>query len=321
MTLTVIIATRDRASLLAATLDALSELESPGVPFDVLVVDNGSTDDTPAVVAHAVQAGRVPIVYLTEPTPGKSHALNAAVARARGDVLVFTDDDVLPARGWLAAYVRAFSEAGVDFAAGRILPLWEAPVPTWLSPDLYGALSIVDGGTQRIRLARGAADFVMPIGANMAVRRRVFDRVGGWNPDLGKLQGTLRTGEDHEFMLKMVAAGFTGVYEPAATVRHRVPADRLQMRYFRRWFWDNGVIQVGFERQYPTTTRYLLGTPRYLWSECARELFATAWAVVTWNAARACAGLARLAWFGGYLRGLWKHSRSGIPGSARSATV
>jgi hypothetical protein len=93
------------------------------------------------------------------------------------------------------------------------------------------------------------------------------------------------------------------------------------MRYFRRWFWDNGLIEVGFERQYPTTTRYLLGTPRYRWSECARELFATAWAVVTWNAARACVGLARLAWFGGYLQGRWKHSRSGIPGDARSATV
>ncbi len=321
MTITIIIATRNRAPLLAATLDALTKLERPGVPFEVLVVDNGSIDDTRAVVAQAARDTGVPIGYVTEATPGKSHALNTAVARAHGDLLVFTDDDVLPLPGWLAAYVRSFTETDADFAAGRVLPLWEAPAPAWLSPDLYGALSIVDGGTRRARLVKGAADFIMPIGANMAVRRRVFDRVGGWNPDLGKLQGTLRTGEDHEFMLKMIAAGFTGVYEPEACVRHRVPADRLRLSYFRRWFWDNGVIVAGFEREYPTTRRYLLGTPRYLWPECARELLATGWAVATWNVARASAGHVRLAWFGGYLQGLWNHRRGHVPTSAGSATI
>jgi glycosyltransferase involved in cell wall biosynthesis len=321
MTITVIIATRERASLLAATLDAFSELEWPGVPFDILVVDNGSMDDTPAVVQQKAQCARVPIAYLAEPTPGKSNALNAAVARAGGDLLVFTDDDVLPSPGWLAAYVRAFAETGADFAAGRVLPLWEAPAPKWLSPDLYAALSVVDGGTQRVRLTRGAADFIMPIGANMAVRRHVVDRVGGWNPDLGKLQGTLRTGEDHEFMLKITAAGFAGVYEPEACVRHRVPVDRLRLAYFQRWFWDNGVIEAGFEREYPTTDRYLLGTPRYLWRECAHELLATGWAVPTWNARRATVGLVRLAWFGGYLRGRQNNRCADIPASTGSATA
>lgn len=321
MTITVIIATRDRAPLLGSTLDALARLEWPGVPFEILVVDNGSVDDTPSIVAQAARCTRVPIVYETEAKPGKSHALNTAVARARGDLLVFTDDDVLPSPAWLAAYVRAFTETGADFAAGRILPLWEAPAPKWLSPDLYAALSVVDGGTERIRLTKGAADPIMPIGANMAVRRRVFERVGAWNPDLGKLQGTLRTGEDHELMLKMVAAGFTGVYEPEASVRHRVSADRLRMTYFRRWFWDNGVIEAGFERKYPTTRRYLLGTPRYLWWECGRELLATAWAVFTWNAGRATVGQMRLAWFGGYQRGCWNHRRAAMPANAGSATV
>jgi glycosyltransferase involved in cell wall biosynthesis len=304
MTITVIIATRDRAPLLAATLDAFSQLEWPGVPYDILVVDNGSIDDTSAVVQQKARCARVPLTYLTAPTPGKSHALNVAVARAGGDLLIFTDDDVLPSPGWLAAYVRAFAETGADFAAGRVLPLWEAPAPKWLSPGLYAALSICDGGTQRIRLTKGAAESIMPIGANMAVRRCVFERVGGWNLDLGKLQGTLRTGEDHEFMLRYTAAGFTGVYEPEAFVRHRVPADRLLLSYFRRWFWDNGVITAGFERKYPTTDRYLLGAPRYLWRQAARELLATGVAIPTCNARRAVVGLVRLAWFGGYLRGL-----------------
>ena len=86
-------------------------------------------------------------------------------------------------------------------------------------------------GTERLTLT-GIHDQVMPIGANMAIRRHVLDRIGGWNPDLGKLKNTLRTGEDHEFALRLLAAGFAGVYEPEASVLHRVPADRLRLSYF-----------------------------------------------------------------------------------------
>src|SRR5919106_4321342 len=210
--ISVVIATRDRARLLASTLEALSRQESPGCPFEILIVDNGSIDDTPGVVAAAAARGPAPVMYLSETGPGKSRALNNAVAHARGDLLVLTDDDVLPSPGWLAAYVRAFSETGADFAAGRILPQWEAPPPRWMSPALHGVLAIPDGGTRRLTLGKGVNDQIMPIGANMAIRRHVLDRIGGWNPDLGKLQGTLRTGEDHEFALKMFDAGFTGVY-------------------------------------------------------------------------------------------------------------
>ncbi len=301
----VIIATRDRAPLLASTLEALSRQDWPADAFEVLVVDNGSVDDTQHVVAAAARTAPMPIRYLSEPRPGKSNALNTAVTYARGDQIVFTDDDVLPSHGWLAAYARAFAQTGADFAAGRILPLWEAPAPRWLTPELYGVLAIADGGTERRVLSNGAADVVMPIGANMAVRRHVLDRVGGWNPELGKLQGTLRTGEDHEFALKMSAAGFVGVYEPEAIVQHRVAADRLRRAYFRQWFGDNGAIVAALEREYPTTQNYLLGVPRYLWRQLADELIATGRALVTGNVDRATLGRMRLAWFAGYLRGRW----------------
>jgi glycosyltransferase involved in cell wall biosynthesis len=317
--ISVIVATRDRARLLASTLDELLRLDWPGCPFEILVVDNGSVDDTPAVVATAARRSNVPIVYLREAKPGKSHALNTAVAHGRGDLLAFTDDDVLPSPRWLAAFARAFSETGADFAAGRVLPLWEAPEPRWLSRDLYGVLSIVDGGPRRLILSKGAADPIMPIGANMAVRRRVIERVGGWNPDLGKLQGTLRTGKDHEFMLRMIAAGFIGVYEPEASVRYRVPAERLRLGYFQRWFRDNGAIEAGFEREYPTTKRYVFGVPRHLWREFAREVPSTARALLTWNSRRATTGCMRLAWFAGYLRGCWQSRADMTQVDVRSA--
>jgi len=300
----VIVATRDRASQLKSTLEALCSQVSPGCPVEILVVDNGSIDQTREVIEAAARDSRIPVIYLSEARPGKSHALNTAVAHARGDLLAFTDDDVLPSPKWLVAYKQAFGETGADYAAGRILPLWEAAPPRWLTPAQHGVLAVRDGGTQRLILA-GVHDQVMPIGANMAVRRHVLDRVGGWNPDLGKLKNTLRTGEDHEFALKLAAAGFAGVYEPEACALHRVPADRLRLEYFFRWCYSNGRIEAGLEQEYPSTTNYLLRVPRYLWRRLAKDLGSAVTGIVTADPRPATSGAMRVAWFGGYLAGRW----------------
>ena len=319
MIISVVIATRDRAPLLEETLKALCELQSPGCPFEILVVDNGSIDSTATVVAEAARRSKVPVTYLTEEKPGKSHALNTAVGHARGDLLAFTDDDVLPSPGWLAAFAQAFSETDVDYAAGRILPLWEAPPPRWLAPSLHGVLAVSDGGTRRLTL-NGDHDQVMPIGANMAIRRSVLDRIGGWNPELGKLKNTLRTGEDHEFALKLVAAGFKGLYEPEASVLHRVPADRLRLGYFARWCYANGQITAGLEQDYPSTAHYLLSVPRYLWRRLAKDLVSIMSGVVTVDPQRSTSGAMRLLWFAGYLEGRWQRPH-GATVAARAPVI
>jgi glycosyltransferase involved in cell wall biosynthesis len=299
--ISVVIATRDRGHLLEGTLDALCAQRSPGCPVEIVVVDNGSVDNTPQVVSTAARRSAADVLYLTEDKPGKSHALNTAVAHARGDLLVFTDDDVLPSPGWLAAYAEAFLDTGADYAAGRILPLWEAPPPRWLTPALYGVLAIPDGGTRRLTL-NGIGDHVMPIGANMAIRRHVLDKIGGWNPQLGKLKNTLRTGEDHEFALRLLAAGFAGVYEPNACVLHRVTVDRLRLGYFARWCYGNGQIEAGLEQDYPSTPHYLFGVPRYLWRRLSRDMASAAVGVATLNLGRATSAAMRLAWFAGYVQ-------------------
>jgi glycosyltransferase involved in cell wall biosynthesis len=322
--ISVVIATRDRAHLLEGTLDALCAQRSPGCAFEIVVVDNGSVDHTARVVEAAARRSGPEVVYLTEDKPGKSHALNTAVAHARGDLLAFTDDDVLPSPGWLAAYAEVFWQTGADYAAGRILPLWEAPPPRWLTPALYGVLAIPDGGTTRLTLS-GVADRVMPIGANMAIRRRVLDKIGGWNPQLGKLKNTLRTGEDHEFALRLLAAGFAGVYEPDASVLHRVPGDRLRLGYFARWCYGNGQIEAGLEQDYPSTPHYRFGVPRYLWRRFAIDIASAAVGMATINPPRATSAAMRLAWFAGYLQGCWHRPAreaniaAGAPAISRSS--
>jgi glucosyl-dolichyl phosphate glucuronosyltransferase len=319
--ISILIATRDRCTLLRDTLEAIDRQQDPGVEVEVIVVDNASVDATQQVVTEAAAKGRWPVRYLFEGRSGKSHALNSALAQIRGDLLVFTDDDVLPAPGWLASYADALAGTGADYAVGRILPRWEVPPPRWMSPALYGVLAVPDGGTERLMIAAGQNEDIMPLGANMAVRRDVVDRIGGWDTSLGKLQGTLRTGEDHEFALRMTSAGFVGVYEPAAVVHHRVPGERLQFSYFRRWFYDNGGVEASLEDRYPTTKRYFCRVPRHLWRQSLVEIAGFVRAAVTGNRPILMARAMRLTWITGYLRSRWRRHQTATATDARRRTA
>jgi hypothetical protein len=144
------------------------------------------------------------------------------------------------------------------------------------------------------------ASRVMPIGANMAVRRHVVERIGGLRTDLGKLDGTLRTGEDHEFFLRMLGAGFRGVYEPSAIVRHWVPRCRLTVSYFRRWMYQNGRDVARLGAQKPSAAGRLLGIPRYLWREAALNGWRAVGRTLAADRRSALTAALRLVWFAGY---------------------
>jgi glycosyltransferase involved in cell wall biosynthesis len=298
----VIIATRDRCRLLAQTLAALGRQNWPRDRLEIIVADNGSTDSTQAVLHAAAGAAHgFAVRLLFVPEPGKSHAVNAALLAARGDILAFLDDDVLPAPNWIEALACAFDETGAHFIAGRTLPRWETGPPPWLSRPLYGVLAIADSGHAR-RSICSADSPIMPIGANMAVRREVIQRIGGLRTDLGKLEGTLRTGEDHEFFLRMLDAGFSGLYEPAAVVHHWVPRGRLHPSYFRRWMYQNGRDVARLGAAHPSTARRLLGVPRYLWREAAVNARRTIGRSLAADRAAAFAAALRVVWFMGFAR-------------------
>jgi glycosyltransferase involved in cell wall biosynthesis len=303
--ISIVIATRNRSVLLGQTLEALFRQRWPADCLEILVSDNGSTDGTRALVDRAARRGGVPVRYLFVPQPGKSHAVNAALELARGELVAFTDDDVQPDPDWIPALIRAVEETNADFVAGRIQPLWEIDPPPWMSPSLYGALAIPDNGPARLPISAGEPTHVMPIGANMAVRATVISRLGGLRTDLGKLSGSLRTGEDHEFFLRLLRAGCRGVYEPHALVRHLVPAERLERGYFRRWLHQNGRDVARLERLYRSTSPFMFGVPRYLWRRLIADALSTARASIGGDQAGRFASALRVIWFAGYLRESW----------------
>lgn len=305
----IVIATRNRERLLAETLAALAALRWPKDRLEIVVADNGSSGGTAAVLEELSARGDAPrIRYLYEPRRGKSYAVNAAFDIATGEIFALTDDDVLVDPEWLDHLCRALDETGSDFVAGRIFARWEVPPPPWMSPALYGVLAIPDNGGARLDIAPGKPQ-VVPIGANMAVRASVVKQVGGLRTDLGKFEGTLRTGEDHEFYLRMLSAGYRGVYEPGAIVHHWVPAERLEPAYFRQWLHQNGRDVARLEATHPPAGARLLGVPRYLFRQGGHHAWSVVRHLLTRNPAARFASEVRLYWLVGYLRQAWLGSR------------
>src|SRR5918993_2016974 len=150
---TVVIATFNRARLLDETLESLRALRvASGRRWDAIVVDNNSTDETRAVVERQAQTFPVPLHYLFESRQGRSSALNAGIATARGAVIAMTDDDVLVDPGWLEAACTALlvpRQPAIVYAGGPVAPRWETPPPRWLDlrrGDLWGTIAIQDHG-------------------------------------------------------------------------------------------------------------------------------------------------------------------------------
>jgi glycosyltransferase involved in cell wall biosynthesis len=249
-TVSVVICTYNRATLLRETLAALQSMTPPAdCAVEIVVVDNNSNDNTPAVIAEAQARSAVPIVALHETRQGKSFALNLALSHATGDILALTDDDVLPAMDWIARIVDAFRRRDVTFVFGKVLPRWsQLPPPELLlrpAQAIWGPLAIVDYGDEPTAYHPDAPGQRLPIGANVAFARDALVTAGGWRTDLGKVNNTLISGEDHEIFMRLRRFDlYAGYYDPENVVRHYVPPQRLTRQYFRRWFYWHGKTQA-----------------------------------------------------------------------------
>lgn len=242
LAVTVIVATHNRAHLLGETLEALIAQETPKtLDWEILVVDNGSTDGTLEVFRTMAMRAPGRLRYLFEPRLGKSRALNAGIAVARGRVLALTDDDVSPAPDWVATAATVLDTRGVDGAGGRILPRWEAAPPAWLrgSWQLLDYLAIMEHD-QPAMLPVPSGRHPQVWGANMVFRREALVALGGFDTRLGPVGGRRFCEEDGDMVRRMLAAGRAVAYDPALTVFHRVPRVRLKRSYFRRMMWDMG---------------------------------------------------------------------------------
>ena len=307
----VLIPTYNRAALLGATLDRLAELR-PALPtWDVIVIDNNSTDGTRAVVESRVDGFPVPLRYLFERAQGRSHALNAGIAATAAPVLVFTDDDVLVGDQWLdAATAPLLDGSTIDYTGGPVQPIWEIPRPSWLSgdrPDLWGTIAICNYGDDAFVFEERRR---VPLGANMAVRRRLFDRIGLFDGRLGRSNGRQLLGQEvPEFLSRSRAAGAIGLYVPSMVVQHHVPAHRLTRSYFRRWWFGKGLSRAKLDSLRPVTelgldltrVRRFGGLPLFMWRAALAD--AIGWITAMFDETEQFRHEAMLCYFAGYFGG------------------
>lgn len=294
MTIAIVIATYNRAALLAECLEQLRrQAFAPG--DEVIVVDNASTDGTPDVIHEAARRFPVPLRYVRETAPGKTPALTAGIAASASDVVALTDDDVLVGDDWIATVRRLFEDASLSLAGGRVDPRWEKPAPAWVGnavTDTYGRmmspLALVNYGPAQDLGTRTA------VGANMAVRRRVLNDLGGFAPHLGRMRGTLLCGEDHDLCQRAQGAGYRCEYRPELRVRHWVPAERVTLRYYVRWFASSGMTNALLDPNRTRQTAYLL---KRLGFAAAGAL----WGMMTFRREHAAERLMDAAFCAGYL--------------------
>lgn len=232
MDASIIVCTFNRAKSLRDTLRALKAQQPvAGGEWEVIVVDNNSKDDTQQVIAEFQR--KWPLLrYEFEGKQGLSHARNRGIATALGDILLFTDDDVLPEPDWLEATLSGLEKYNADACGGYIAPIWESPPPDWLTERFHGFLAVRTDRSDDYAITSASQ---APFGANMAFRREVLQKVGGFDTRRGRKGNVLASGEDGELFERILSAGLKVVFLGQSRVHHKVESFRLTKRYFRRW--------------------------------------------------------------------------------------
>ncbi len=264
----VIICSYNRSASLKDTIESLVKQECDWDSVaEIIIVDNNSTDGTEKLIRSYATSFKTRLIYLKEKRQGKSHALNLAITTSRGDVLVFTDDDVILDPKWLNEIMRSFKENEIDVLGGRTLPLYSAQTPEWVRQNqfhLSGPIVSYDYGEDTIDYSSGKIPKF--IGANVAFKKDLFVAAGLYNIDLGVGRGIF--GEDTEMFLRIVRLGKRVFYNGKALVWHTVDPKRMTLKYVARWFFQYGKTTAVLNMMEGKEKLALVGRiPRYLFGE------------------------------------------------------
>ena len=225
--ISVIISTYNRSEMLCVALERLLEQQGEGTSYEVIVVDNNSTDRTREVVESFISRGHSNLRYLFEPKQGVSYGRNTGIAYSSAEIIAFTDDDVRVGQDWIGNMKRAFDEhPEVDFVGGPILPEWKSEPPAWLTREHWWPLALLDFGDKPFYVN---IDFPLCLPtANISFRRRAFDSIGLFSPEFSGR-------EDHELLVRLWRTDRQGIYIPNMLVTAEVQPERLKKDYHRKW--------------------------------------------------------------------------------------
>jgi glycosyltransferase involved in cell wall biosynthesis len=239
---TVALCTHNHADRLERTLADLPQIRMPKAAWEFLVIDNGSRDATPDLLARNVWPSGWNVRVVREEKLGLSNARNRAITEARGEYVIFMDDDETADSDWLCAFERLIEAQQPDAFGGRIRVLFEENFrPAWLSDELLGFLGELNRADKCVPLTDPGTSFY---GGNFGFRRTVCGVVGNFDANLGR-KGTDNTGgEEVDFYRRLLASGFKVWWTPEAVIHHRIQAVKLNRRYFHDLHYRQGRMEA-----------------------------------------------------------------------------
>jgi glycosyltransferase involved in cell wall biosynthesis len=240
--LTAIICTYNRAKYIGNLLESIAANDLPKSEYEILLVDNNCTDNTRAVCeAYAKAHKDVQFRYVLEPEQGLSAARNKGIKEAKGDVIVYIDDDALVDTDYLRTYAEWFEAHPETMACGGpIEPLYETKEPSWMTPYTKALLTAwMNYGDKVHEYPKGR----YPGGGNAAYRKEVFDKVGLFNTALGRKGGNLMGSEEKDIFDKMHSLGMQVLYLPTPILHHIIPQAKLEPDYFNRLTTQIGISE------------------------------------------------------------------------------
>ena len=286
----VVVCTRNRAQILAQSSEALLALDYPPGRWEVLIVDNGSTDDT-LEVAQGIARSRPELVRVIEERElGLSASRNAGVRQARGEIIAFADDDSFPEAAWLRALVEVLAgETDALVVGGPVEPWIQGELPPWFGDRYMAFLTAWDKGPELQQLTYN--DY--PRGANIAFRREVFERFGSFSTDLGYKGNSLVSCDEIEICLRVERGGGRIFYVPGARVRHLTGADRVTPLWLARRFEGQAQSEAILDWQHAGWSGLRQGWrwfARHAWSAVRQRrvppdgtIFARCWRHALWG--------------------------------------
>lgn len=305
MDVSVVLCTYNRGELLANALESLHKQKTSNISYEILVVDNNSTDHTKELVQRFVHKNSH-FRYIFEPKQGLSHARNAGIAAAQADLIVFTDDDIEFSDTWVQQNFETgqrFPDA--DYFGGKVLPIWPGPVPSWTRHST-NPFALQDWGEKPVTMSPNHPYCL--VGASLAIRRRAFDRAGLFSIDTQRVKGGIGSTEDFDWEMKVWQYGGHGVWVPQIVCWSPIAPDRLQKRYHRRWHRGNGKFQaISCNSQYEGSRR-ICGVPLFVYRQIGEVALKTIASRLT-GKDNAFWYETRLWFFVGFIREKWKSRR------------
>ncbi|WP_233531836.1 glycosyltransferase [Paenibacillus alkalitolerans] len=260
MIATVAICTHNRSADLREALLSLLHQSFKG-PFEVIVVDNCSTDDTKQVVQEFKSMVQIPVRYVFEERLGLSVARNRAIREAGGEYVLFLDDDAKASVDWIDGIVSLFEQDPlIGCVGGKIEPAWEGSAPPWLSPENRTLYTILDYSEEIEEMRKPA----IPFGANVAFRKSVFDSMDTFREDLGRVGSNLLSSEEAE-LIERIRSRYKVYYTPHASVLHKIPRSRISRKWLlRRIYWQGVSSAVSSNKKTGIFVKSLLKVPLFL---------------------------------------------------------